>query len=128
MSKESYYFSHDHNSRSDPKMVKVQMRMGLEGIGLYWCVIEMLHEEAGYLNIADTDSYAFALRTKPELLTSLINEFDLFKKDQGRFWSETVLRRLERRMEKSEKAKNSIKARWDKAKEYGRDTNVLPPN
>jgi hypothetical protein len=121
MGKETYYFSHDYNSRNDPKMVKVQMNMGLEGIGLYWCLIEMLYEQSGYLNLNEIESHAFALRAKPELLTRLINDFDLFSNDETKFWSESVLRRLQLRNEKSLKAQNSANSRW----QIGKDANAM---
>ena len=121
MGKETYYFSHDYNSRNDPKIVKVQMNMGIEGIGLYWCTIEMLYEQSGYLNLNEIESHAFALRTKPELLTRLISDFDLFANDKTRFWSESVLRRLKLRNEKSLKAQNSANSRW----QAGKDANAM---
>jgi len=43
------YFSHDYNARNDTKLVKVFMKYQLKGIGAYWCIIEMLYEEGGYL-------------------------------------------------------------------------------
>ena len=47
------YFSHDYNSRRDRKMIALSMKHNLEGIGAYWCILEMLYEEAGYMPIED---------------------------------------------------------------------------
>ena len=41
------YFPHDYGARS--KLVDVRKDYGLEGLGFYWCVIEILHEEGGYI-------------------------------------------------------------------------------
>lgn len=106
------YFSHDFGARNDPKLIKVHMRLGLAGIGAYWALVEMLHEEDGYLMLSDCESYAFALRTDCELLHSLINDFELFKKDAEKFWSESALERIQRRKAKSEKAAQSARNRW----------------
>ena len=38
-----------------------------------------------------------------------------FKKDDKNFWSESILRRLEQRYLKSQKASDSAKSRWEKA-------------
>ncbi|WP_286842750.1 MULTISPECIES: Lin1244/Lin1753 domain-containing protein [Sphingobacterium] len=114
MAKESFYFSHDYGSRNDPKLVKVLMKLKQEGKGVYWDLIEMLYEQGGYLMLSDCDSYAFALRTSEECINSLINDFGLFENDGQRFWSESVLRRMNQRNAKSEKAKESALKRWNK--------------
>lgn len=119
--KETYYFSHDYNARTDPKLVKVLMTLKQEGLGVYWCLAEMLYEEGGYLELNECNSYAFALHTDIKVIDSLINDFDLFKKDEKHFWSETILARLKKRKNKSLLAKKSAKARWDKVKKGNAD-------
>ncbi len=111
MAKESYYFSHDHNARNDQKLVRLQKEMGLEGIGLYWCVIEMLHEEGGYLLISEISNIAYALRIDESKVRHLVEGHDLFKKDVNRFWSKSALGRIKKRNEKSIKASKSAKKR-----------------
>jgi hypothetical protein len=117
------YFSHDYNSRNDPKLVKLQMKIGISGLGVYWCIIEMLYEEGGYLLRNEYERITFELRTDYELIKSVIDDFDLFKNDGVKFWSESALNRLNERANKSEKARQSINKRWEK---YERNTNVIP--
>jgi hypothetical protein len=114
MAVESFYFSHDYNARSDRKMLALQMAMGVEGIGIYWCVVEMLYEEGGYLMLSECERIAFELRTDKERITKVIDS-DLFSNDGMRFWSESILKRLGKRYEKSEKAKKSAEKRWKDA-------------
>lgn len=109
------YFSHDFNARSNPKLVKVKMRLGHEGKSVFWDLIELLYEQDGYLILSECDSYAFALHTNSELVKTLIFEFDLFENDGVKFWSNSVLRRLDLRKEKSQKAAQSAKKRWSDA-------------
>jgi hypothetical protein len=115
----SFYFSHDYNARNDKELVKVSMKMGMEGIGVYWCIIEMLYEENGYLMLSECDSYAFALRVDIERITQLINDYNLFEKDDYKFWSNSVIERLKIRDEKSNKARESASKRWE------RNTNAM---
>lgn len=124
MSKETFYFSHDYNARGDRKLVNVIMKHGMIGIGIYWCLIEMLYEEEGYLP-NEYDRISFELRTDKNVIQSIINDFDLFKTDDENFWSESVLERLRKRCEKSEKTRESINKRWER---YRKDTNVLRSN
>lgn len=119
------YFSHDYNSRNDKKIIKLSMRHGVAGIGIYWCIVEMLYEESGYLNVNEYERISFELRTEYELVKSVINDFDLFCFDGDLFYSESALNRLNQRSEKSHKARESINKRWEKAKD---NTNVIRTN
>jgi len=127
MAKEAFYFTHDYGSRNDPKLQKVMMKLGHEGKSVYWDLVEMLYEEGGYLLLAECDNYAFALRTQCDFIQKLVNDFDLFKKNDTNFWSESILRRLDKRDEKSKKASQSAKTRWDKANALKNDANALRP-
>lgn len=124
--KETFYFSHDYNARSDWKLVKVMMKHWVAGIWAYWCIIEMLYEEQWYLSIKEYDRISFELRVSYEMIQSVINDYWLFNKDDDNFWSNSVLDRLKQRMDKSEKARISVQKRWDKKKEE--NTNVLQTN
>lgn len=117
------YFSHDYNSRSDPKITELLMKHGQAGKGIYWDLVEMLYEQNGYLDIKKIPAYAFALHTDCDTLNSIIKDFDLFKIKQDKFFSASVLRRIAQRNERSEKAKESANARWAKV---STDANALP--
>jgi hypothetical protein len=120
--KQAYYFSHDYNARGDRKLVNLFMRYGMEGIGSFWCLVEMLYEEGGYLPL-EYDRFAFELRTNIKIVKSIINDFDLFVNDGSKFCSMSVLARLRKRYDKSEKARESVQKRWSKVE---KDTIVLP--
>lgn len=115
------YFSHDYNARSDRKLVSLTMKYKMEGIGIYWSIVEMLYEEEGYISTVEYERIAFELRTSYDIVLSVIQDFDLFKVVDGKFYSESVNKRILMMKEKSEKAKASVKARWNKPP----DTNVL---
>lgn len=124
--KETFYFSHDYNARSDWKLVKVMMKHWVAWIWSYWCIIEMLYEEQWYLSIKEYDRISFELRVSYEMIQSVINDYWLFNKDDNNFWSNSVLDRLKQRIDKSEKARISVQKRWDKKKEE--NTTVLQTN
>lgn len=115
--KKTFYFSHDFNARNDPKLQKVLMKLGQAGKGVFWDIIEMLYEQGGYLLLNSIEEYAFALRTNYECINSLIYDFDLFVKDEVKFWSESVLLRIKMTNEKSKKAGESAHKRWDSIKQ-----------
>lgn len=119
------YFSHDYNARNDPKLIKLQMFMGHEGKGIFWDLIEMMYEQAGFLHLSQCDCYAFALRTDSDKVKRVIEEFDLFENDKVNFWNESVLKRLKIRTEKSSRAKGSAENRWKNATLCDRNANAF---
>lgn len=122
----SEYFSHDYNARNDLNMKKLFMGEGLAGIGLYWCIVEMLYEKGGYIELDYIPIIAFDLRTTEEVVHNVIEKYGLFTSNETHFYSNGVLNRLNLRAEKSEKARKSIEARWKKAKSNnGENTNEI---
>lgn len=110
--KTTFYFSHDIDARNDEKIQDLLMKMGYEGLGLYWSLVEMLYSMDGKGELDKINTYAFALRTDSEKLKTLINI--VFEKNNKYFWSNTILQRLKKIEEKSKKAKLSAKKRWTK--------------
>ena len=123
MSKENtFYFSHDYNTRSDMKIQRLITKKGYLGYGLFWALIENLYNNANALPL-EYDVIAFDLRTDEDTIKCLINDFDLFIIKDGYFGSNSVQRRLDERNLKSEKARESALNRWKKPKE---DASALP--
>ena len=137
MKKVNNYFSHDFNARNDIKLKKLNMQLGLQGIGLYWCIIECLYENNGYLTLDDdVDLLVYDLKVDRDLIINLIDNFDLFKKCKNKFYSQSVLNRLQKITDKSNKNRINVIKRWNKSKNENNtiennlncesDTNVLP--
>lgn len=116
------YFPHDHYARSDKKLVNLLRKQGMAGLGLYWCLVEMLYEENGWLKTADLESIAYDLRVSIDQITAIIKDFDLFFISGPRFSSHSVLARLKIIEVKSSKAAKAAKTRWQKCKD---DANAL---
>jgi hypothetical protein len=108
------YFSHDLKARNDRKMVNLQMQLGMKGIGVYWCIVEMLYEEQGRLMRTECERIAFELREESDLIESVITEFGLFEYDENFFWSTSVDRRIQAQIQVSNGAKKAAAARWQK--------------
>ncbi|CAB4218663.1 Domain of unknown function DUF4373 [uncultured Caudovirales phage] len=113
MTKDTYYFSHDYNSRTDSKIKRLIAKHGFTGYGLFWAIVEDLYNNANALP-TDYECIAYDLRTDLEIVKSVINDFDLFVFDETSFGSLSVEKRINERNEKSKKAKESAEARWAK--------------
>ena len=117
--KDSFYFSHDSNARHDPNICEMRAKWGLEGYAMYWIIVEMLREQTDYKLRLDRIN-AIAMQTQceknktEEFINDCIFEFELFDSDENFFWSNSLLNRMKAFDEKSEKAKISAYARWNK--------------
>ena len=110
--KNTYYFPHDYHARHDPKLEKLFLILGYGGLGIYWCLIEMLYEQGGYLSLKDLLLYSQNDKDLCERITKVINDYGLFEKDNSKLWSKACLDRLAFITEKSGKASKSALRRW----------------
>lgn len=111
--KDTYYFSHDYNARSDPKIKRLLSKLGITGYGVYWAIVEDLYNNANALP-SDYGTIAYDLRCEVSMIKSIIEDFDLFEISGEYFGSPSVERRLNKRSEKSSKARLSAQIRWNK--------------
>jgi hypothetical protein len=114
MSKDTFYFSHDYNSRSDEKVKSLLRKQGLAGYGLFWAIIEDLYNNANALR-TDYEGIAYDFRIDVSIVKSVLNDFDLFVFDGDSFGSLSVQKRLDERDSKSVKARESAHKRWTNA-------------
>lgn len=119
------YFSHDYNARGDRKMLALRKKEGMRGVGIYWCIVEMLYAEGGHLPHTEFENIAFELRVKPEIVRRVVCDYELFHVNGEKFWSDSVLKRIDERKLKSDKAKESANGRWNGGKQ---DAIALPPH
>lgn len=114
MSKENLkeYFRHDYHARDHLKFKQMRMDLGLEGMGVYWCLIEMLYEEGGTINLCDCNAIAYDLHISEELLKKVISVYNLFEINEKSFSSKKVIERLTDRTKKSISASKSAKKKW----------------
>jgi hypothetical protein len=119
--KETFYFSHDYNARSDEKIQSLRRKYGFQGYGIYWAIVEDLYNNENALR-TDYEGIAYEYRVDEEMIKSIINDFNLFIIDNGVFGSLSIQRRLDERNKKSIKARESAHKRWG---DYKNNANAL---
>ena len=124
--KDSYYFQHDYYARNDPKLVNLMARHGVEGVGIFWCIVENLYEQGGRLDISSCNSIAFSLHVDNAIVESIVKDFDLFKDDGQVFWSESVNKRIEKQESIRSKRKAAVLKRWQKVRDESDDVITEP--
>lgn len=91
------------------------MKHDWKGYGLYWALIEKLRDSTCYKLSLDYNVISYDLRADSAIIKSIINDFGLFTVEQDCFYSESLMRRMTIKDEKSEKARESANKRWSDA-------------
>lgn len=105
--KDAFWFKHDCNARNDNKIISIRREFGLQGYGLYWCLIEILRETSDYkieYNILPDIFYDLHINedVANKFIKKCIN-LNLFKIVRGKFFSESLCLRMSKWDETSNK-------------------------
>lgn len=102
MANATEWFRHDAGARNDIKIEALTLRYGMAGYGMYWVIIEVLRQtdgyklpEKGYVWSALASRMLCAPEQAEDFVRACIDEFDLLAEEDGCFWSESLLRRME---------------------------------
>ena len=109
------YFNHDSVARLDIRVIKLRSKLGYEGYGVFWAVLELLFSEENKLCVDDYDSLAFGLQCDPKVLKQVVEDFDLFVVEDGCFYSRRLNNHIEQINSKSIKAIENASKRWNNA-------------
>lgn len=116
-----YYFQHDNYSRDDEKLIEVRMKHQMAGIGVYWCLVEMLHEGNGYIE-TKPKLLAFQLQVDEQVINDVVEI--CFSVEDGKITCKRVKQNLYEREEKFKKkqetGRQNVNKRWNK------DTTTIP--
>ena len=112
------YFQHDCNAREDPKIVRLRIKHGSAGYGVYFMLLEYLFGQPDLMCEKIYDTIGYTLHESSELVRSVVEDFGLFQfSDDGRlFYSESFARRLTTMVSKadnrSKAARKAAQSRW----------------
>jgi uncharacterized protein YdaU (DUF1376 family) len=110
------FFNHDSTARLDIRVIKLRSKLGYEGYGIFWALLEMLFTEENKLCVDDYYELAFGLQCDPAILIQVIEDFDLFVIEDNCFYSRRLNNHIEEINKKSNKAKESANKRWNNTK------------
>ena len=107
------WFRHDVGTLSDLRMQRIMRKFGMEGIGIYWCLVEMMYSEGGPLEFSEIEDIAYSLRVDAKTVLKMAEDKEIFEHDEATFWSNRILSELEERDQASEKYRQNALARWN---------------
>lgn len=135
MGKTSIYFPHDYDARNDSRVLRLRMKHGAAGYGVYFMILERLRESDDWTEHETYDLIAFDLRVEEELVRSVVEDFGLFEisSEDGSFSSLSFTRRMGKVDDLSRKRAAAVSQRRDRQTETGKEvtkplqnsTNVL---
>ena len=110
------YFSHDSNARNSKKMLRLRQKLGAEGYGIYWMLVERLRDEESLSSDRDYEMLSFDLRVDAELIREVIEDFGLFDLTDDSFSSHGLDERMQYAEEvsamRSAAGKEGARRRW----------------
>jgi len=117
MAKDAFWFRHDSNARSDPKMIKLLRLGGQSAIGSFWCTVEVLRESDGYeIGREDLEEIGFQMRFPDGVIDHMLDCGLLKTTTSGSIYSDSLLRRMsaldELREKRSEAGRKGAKVKW----------------
>lgn len=96
MKDNTFYFQHDNTSHVDEKILDLRAELGYEGYGVFWALLELLHQNNGVMQM-NSKRLAFALQVDEQMINRIINDFDLFIIKGDIFYSKRLLNQIEYR-------------------------------
>lgn len=111
-----HYFPHDDSARNDQKILELRAEFGMEGYGIYWCLLESMVESTdGYLDRDAIGGLSLSYGVPKELLNKLITfciDIGLFESENGSFFSQRMVEHKNFRKSLSDAGKEGAKKRW----------------
>lgn len=101
--KNDQYFKHDVSASGNKKLMVLMQEEGLRGYGAYWMLIETLRTQPRMrAPLKLLHALAYRLRTKSVYLQRIVENYGLFKIEDGYFFSPGLCKRMRRFIEAQE--------------------------
>lgn len=97
------YFSHDSNARNDERIIRLRMKHGAAGYGVFFMLLELLRNAKGYMCATDYKAISYELSVDAALVRAVVEDFNLFlfTNDHSFFFSSSLLQNMKRKDEVS---------------------------
>lgn len=108
------YFSHDYAPLEDKNLLKLFITMGAEGYGIYWLIVEFMHQNT--FIVGEENLLAYKTHIDVEKIKMVMNDFQLFRQEQSEngniYVSDRILRNLNYVEQKNEAKTQAANIRW----------------
>ncbi len=108
----SLYFSHDYTASDDVKMLFLRQSLGMEGIGIFWYIIERLAQAGGTLPLKIVPVLSMQMQVTETKVQGVINNFELFEITECDFFSRRLNESLNIRKTLQDAGQRGAAKRW----------------
>ena len=109
------YFNHDSTARNDYRIISMRAKLGYEGYGIFWALLELLFTEENKICTNKYEILSNGLQCDSKFLKQVVEYIDLFIIEDGCFYSKRLNKHIDDINSKSIKAKENAAKRWNTA-------------
>ena len=108
----SLYFSHDYTASDDVKILFLRQSLGMEGVGIFWYVVERLAQAGGILPLKIIPVMSMQMQVTETKVQGVIQNFDLFEIVEDNFHSRRLNESLNIRKTLQDAGSRGAAKRW----------------
>lgn len=124
----AYWFTHSYNASNDKKLLIIRSKLGFEGIGIYWSIVEHMYNNNGLLEEDFVDVYCDLNKLEREKLDLILKVAFTKTKKCGVdvYYAKRISEELAAKDACIERARKAANKRWSKEKETRKDISDNP--
>jgi uncharacterized protein YdaU (DUF1376 family) len=115
----SYWFKHNYNASSDKKLLIIRSKLGFEGIGIYWAIVEYMYNNDGFLEEDLIDVFCNLNKIAREKIDIILKT--AFKKTTSDgaqvYYAHRIAQEISAKEDCIDKARKAAYSRWEKYRE-----------
>lgn len=108
----SLYFSHDYTASDDVKILFLRQSLGMEGVGIFWYIIERMAQAGGRLPLKIIPVLSMQMQVTETKVQGVVNNFDLFEVQDPDFFSRRLMETIDLRKTLQESGVKGAAKRW----------------
>lgn len=108
----SLYFSHDYTASDDVKILFLRQSLGMEGVGIFWYIIERMAQAGGYLPLKIIPVLSMQMQVTEAKVQGVVNNFELFEVNENDFFSRRLLQTIDLRKTLQDAGQRGAAKRW----------------
>lgn len=108
----SLYFSHDYTASDDVKILFLRQSLGMEGVGIFWYIIERMAQAGGSLPLKIIPVLSMQMQVTETKVQGVVNNFELFEVSENDFFSRRLLQTIDLRKTLQDAGQRGAAKRW----------------
>jgi len=108
----SLYFSHDYTASDDVKILFLRQSLGMEGVGIFWYIIERLAQAGGKLPLKIIPVLSMQMQVTETKVQAVLHQFELFEVEEIHFFSRRLNESLNLRKTLQDAGAKGAAKRW----------------